>query len=616
MLGVWVLQVWEKLGKPSKFQLLELGPGKGTLMQDVLRTTSHFPEFMKGVSVHLCETSPTMREEQVRALHVRNVAKEIDRVQAQGDKLKREQAREALKASVTKTMASTDAAAGGKPLSDAQKTDLMMQAMSAATPIPESPDVLMHGEIPLPLPPAQGASTSAANGEDEDFGYVLYADDPPERAEEVHRLRAAARAARAALPPSVPIHWHSKISQVPVDQGPLIVLAHEFFDALPVYQFVLTERGWCEKMVDSDEGRGPHHLRFVLSAQPTLASRTFMPADRFPPQDGRIGDAVEVCAAGLACMEDLSRRLSAAGGAALVIDYGTNHPNPHTLQAVQKHAFKHVLEEPGQVDLTALVDFKSLRATVERTNKLISSPPLKVLPLVTQSHFLRNLHIAARLEALVQAALARGLLTEAQVETLISNATRMVDPSAERGGMGQHFKVMCVVSEQLAKEDIVPFDLADEIMIEEDRVYELARAQARAGSSGNGAAQDGKPGRGLLDVQLPPYADPPPSTASAAAAAAAAAANSTEHAFSSAPKPKLSTPVVPKVASALASAPTFSSSSTSRSASASTPSSSTASSSTAKRREAARQAAEELARARQARQQAEAAAADAAAGKK
>lgn len=67
-------------------------------------------------------------------------------------------------------------------------------------------------------------------------------------------------------------------------------------------------------------------------------------------------------------MEDLSRRLSVCGGAALVIDYGTNHPNGNTLQAVQKHAFKHVLEEPGKVDLTALVDFKSLRATVERTN--------------------------------------------------------------------------------------------------------------------------------------------------------------------------------------------------------------------------------------------------------
>jgi len=67
-------------------------------------------------------------------------------------------------------------------------------------------------------------------------------------------------------------------------------------------------------------------------------------------------------------MEDLSRRLSVCGGAALVIDYGTHHPNGNTLQAVQKHTFTHVLEEPGKVDLTALVDFKSLRATVERTN--------------------------------------------------------------------------------------------------------------------------------------------------------------------------------------------------------------------------------------------------------
>jgi NADH dehydrogenase [ubiquinone] 1 alpha subcomplex assembly factor 7 len=70
----------------------------------------------------------------------------------------------------------------------------------------------------------------------------------------------------------------------------------------------------------------------------------------------------------LAAVEDLSRRLGTSGGAALLIDYGTDHPNADTLQAVKQHAFKHVLEEPGKVDLTTLVDFKSIRATVERTN--------------------------------------------------------------------------------------------------------------------------------------------------------------------------------------------------------------------------------------------------------
>jgi hypothetical protein len=335
---------------------------------------------MRGVTVHLCETSPQMRDEQVRALRVKNVVREMDldqRIARENkDKKDRDLAKVALK------RAAQEAAKSGQPLTDAQKALLMQAAASAATPLPAaspassaaaedlaigSPDVLMRGEIPLPLAAPEG-SMAPKEGEEEDFGYILYADDPPERAAEVERLREAARATRAALPASVPVHWHGKVGQVPTDQGPLIVLAHEFFDALPVYQFVLTERGWCEKLVDTDEGRGPHHLRFVLSAQPTLASRTFMPADRFPAQDGRIGDAVELSAAGLACMEDLSRRLSAAGGAALVIDYGTNHPNANTLQAVQKHAFKHALEEPGQVDLTTLVDFKSLRATVERTN--------------------------------------------------------------------------------------------------------------------------------------------------------------------------------------------------------------------------------------------------------
>lgn len=214
----------------------------------------------------------------------------------------------------------------------------------------------------------------------------------------------------------------------------------------------------------------PHHFRFVLSSQPTLASRTFLPPHRFPVSSSRLGDEVEIGAAGLAAVEEVARKVASTRGAALLIDYGTNHPNRNTLQAVAKHQFKNVLEEPGKVDLTTLVDFKSIRATVQRTNGqntnererrrqnntrrrdiirnethlpcltftpnlfLLSlsvvlpllcvclfsaslSSPLHVFPLITQSHLLRNLNISGRLERLVNDAITQSQNNQTQAQS-------------------------------------------------------------------------------------------------------------------------------------------------------------------------------------------------------
>jgi NADH dehydrogenase [ubiquinone] 1 alpha subcomplex assembly factor 7 len=61
LIGVWLLNSWAALGSPKKFALVELGPGRGTLMADILRTVKAVPEFAKGAEVHLVETSPVLR---------------------------------------------------------------------------------------------------------------------------------------------------------------------------------------------------------------------------------------------------------------------------------------------------------------------------------------------------------------------------------------------------------------------------------------------------------------------------------------------------------------------------------------------------------------------------
>lgn len=68
LIGIWCVTQWEQFGKPKKMQLVELGPGRGTLMKDLLRAAHHFPGFYNGLDIHLVEMSPGMRSKQKYAL--------------------------------------------------------------------------------------------------------------------------------------------------------------------------------------------------------------------------------------------------------------------------------------------------------------------------------------------------------------------------------------------------------------------------------------------------------------------------------------------------------------------------------------------------------------------
>merc|ERR1712013_540779 len=71
--AVWFLHEWMKMGEPQGFQLVELGPGKGTLLTDILRTLTKLqPGLVQGISLHLVEVSPRMRKEQVKELGIRD----------------------------------------------------------------------------------------------------------------------------------------------------------------------------------------------------------------------------------------------------------------------------------------------------------------------------------------------------------------------------------------------------------------------------------------------------------------------------------------------------------------------------------------------------------------
>jgi len=290
LIGLWAATVWQAMGAPASVRLVELGPGRGTLMQDMLRAARALPGFREALSVHLVETSPVLRERQ--------------------------------------------------------------------------------------------RETLAANG--------------------------------------VTPQWHDRIE--PALDGPAIVLANEFLDALPLDQFVLSAEGWRERLVGlDDEGR----LAFGLAAEADSAlSMTALP-----------GSMLEQPAAALEAVAAVARHVANEGGAGLFIDYGPARSGfGDTLQALKRHAFVDALAEPGDADLTVHVDFARMAQAGRAAGAAAHGP-------VTQRDFLLALGLQQRFEALSSNA------TPEQAQVLASGVQRLIEtgPTA----MGELFKVLAVADPKL-----------------------------------------------------------------------------------------------------------------------------------------------------------------------
>jgi NADH dehydrogenase [ubiquinone] 1 alpha subcomplex assembly factor 7 len=293
LIGVWCADTWQRMGSPSRLALVELGPGRGTLMADLLRAARTLPAFSAALAVHLVEISPVLRRAQEERL--------------------------------------------------------------------------------------------------------------------------------AGIGPT----WHETLDTVPT--GPALVVANEFFDALPVYQFVKTGEGWRERLVRLDQsGDG---LSFTLAEQATTAV-AFIP-ERL--SNAATGTLYEVCPTAVATVSVLARRLGADGGAALVIDYGRMLGGTgDTLQAVRGHQRHDVLAEPGAADLTTHVNFSMLAEAAVSGCARVHGP-------VTQGSFLRVLGIEARTQALLRSA------TGPQAELLLTGTRRLIDGEE----MGTLFKVMAITHPSL-----------------------------------------------------------------------------------------------------------------------------------------------------------------------
>ena len=419
LLGVWCVASWEALGRPAQLRLIEMGPGKGTLMADVLRSTSIFAPFQDALQVDFVEVSAHLRAAQRQTLLAASGAEE--EVQSQ-------------------SVAGVDASAA------------TASAASVASALPPS---------------------------------LLW--------------RPAAPSA-----PSVAVHWHSSLEDVPRDADtPELVLAHEFLDALPVHQLVQTPRGWLERLVDLSEhaklvqqdaeggggggggdaaaGQGTdaewrdldadeRALDFVVSPSPTPASVLFGPrmSSRQGAADGPTGGgaegacggaggdadggvvasvlgAVEVCPGAISFMQQLCRRLKTQRGAALLIDYGGDDVPRDSLRGILGHRAVHPLHAPGSVDLSVDVDFGALRDVARDEG----GSALRCPPLATQRDFLAAMGLEARVNALLR----KTPDDRAARQALVQSASRLVASP----GMGTAYKVFAIAHADVGSTGVAGF---------------------------------------------------------------------------------------------------------------------------------------------------------------
>ncbi|ACT69561.1 class I SAM-dependent methyltransferase [Neorickettsia risticii] len=209
--AVWILEQWERLEKPREIAIVELGPGSGMMMFDILNTIRNVESFYDSVTVYMIEISPFLRGVQMENLR----------------------------------------------------------------------------------------------------------------------------------PHSCKIRWCNSIDELP--NGKVIVLANEFFDALPIDQFIFWGGTFFERKITED---------FQIEEEETRK--------RFSGKF-KDGDIVEISLLGKQIASSILTRIAKDGGSGLIVDYGhATCTRRSTIQAVKGHRFIDIFESIGESDITHEIDFSYL----------------------------------------------------------------------------------------------------------------------------------------------------------------------------------------------------------------------------------------------------------------
>ena len=214
------------------------------------------------------------------------------------------------------------------------------------------------------------------------------------------------------------VKWHEKFDNFQQEAEQIFFISNELFDCFPIDQFVKTDIGWCERLIEGD--------KFI--------TKNFTPKDHELIQNMHISDApfgaiFEYSESARNFMKELCDALKSKGGIAINFDYGYLESEfANTLQAVKAHKKVNPLENPGNADLTAHVDFGALNKIAKKAD-LNSS-------LVTQREFLTSLGIEERRKSLLKQ-------NPEKTEEVNSSIDRLIMPDQ----MGELFKCHIIWSQ-------------------------------------------------------------------------------------------------------------------------------------------------------------------------
>ena len=217
----------------------------------------------------------------------------------------------------------------------------------------------------------------------------------------------------------VPAQWHDHFADIP--KAPTFLIANEFFDALPVHQFLRTEDGWRERYVTCHVGGDGPSFAFVEGPLITDSQVSW-------EASAVLGDMAEVSPASTGLMSQIAGAVVSHGGAALIIDYGHEaRGGGDTLQAVRGHCYHPVLSDIGTADLTAHVRFGALAESALAAGARVFGPS-------AQGDFLKQLGIQERCD----------VLSAGRAPSIAASLREGVDRLVAREGMGTLFKVLAI----------------------------------------------------------------------------------------------------------------------------------------------------------------------------
>ncbi len=222
------------------------------------------------------------------------------------------------------------------------------------------------------------------------------------------------------------IEWHETIDALP-DDKPWLVIANEFFDALPIRQFIYRDKAWHERAIKMTDGEFSFTDADAWNWKDDPEYKTWL--DSLFPVAPAKDSIIEYCKPALDIMHRIAAHIAKKGGAMIIADYGyAGGTNGDTLQAVKNHKYHPPLKDAGEADLTAHVDFSALANAATNAGAVVYGP-------------FQQGRVLGRLGAIPRATrLCEGLTQEGQA-SIMSGLKRLLTPDE----MGELFKMMCVV---------------------------------------------------------------------------------------------------------------------------------------------------------------------------